>query len=179
MATATQPQQRSALAGISVLVGFFCLFCSILFICAGAYRTYRELSFNSWPATEARVDKCGLDVYHPFSRDGGGTTYSLRCTLSYEFRSMEYQSSFSTTSDRAEQTGIDIDNWTLDHKPGSTLQIKVNPSDPKEIFVTSPLPIHQFNTAREAWITFLAFVGLGGLLIAAGWKGFRRNLLAR
>ncbi len=176
MPTSTQSQNRNGLAGISVLVGFFCLFLALLFIAAGAYRTYREFLYNSWPAAEARVKKCALDIYHPFSRDGGGTTYSLRCAVTYDFRSSPYESDFSTISDRAKSTGIDIDNWTLDHLPGSNLHIKINPSDPKEFFVTSPLPIRQFATASEAWITAMAFSAFAGLLIAAGWKGFRRNL---
>ncbi len=107
-------------------------------------------------------------MYHPFSRDGGGTTYSLRCLLAYEFLSQHYDYTLYTTSGRSGVDAARIDEWLPQHSPGTSLAILVNPADPKELAVLETLPIEQFNTSREALITALAFGIAAALLLAVG-----------
>lgn len=165
--TAPAPSRwRGLAAGLSLIVGYFMLFCAILMLLVGGWRSYREHRVDSrWIATTADIEKCSLHVYHPFSRNGGGTVYALHCRLEYEFRGRQYEYNLRTTSDRSAQIRDGIDDWVAHHPRGSTLVIKVNPTNPNEVAARSELPIHQFNTAREAWITALGFGG-GGLVLA-------------
>jgi len=164
---ATANSRRAGIGGIALLLSGFTLFCAILMLVAGAWRSYRTHIIESrWSETSARVEKCGLDVYHPFSRNGGGTVYALRCRVDYEFGLRRYESDFHTTSDRSQQVRDQIDVWAARHGRDAVLNIRVNPSNPREIAVESQLPIHQFNTARESWLTAMAF-SAGGLLLLA------------
>jgi hypothetical protein len=90
--------------------------------------------------------------------------------LEYEFRGRQYEYYLRTTSGRSWQIRDDIDDWTAHHPRGSPLIIRVDPSHPNDVAVKSELPIHQFNTARESWITAIAFGGGGLLLTMIGRK---------
>lgn len=154
------------------LVGAFLLFCATVMLLAAGWRAYRTHTMESrWVETPATVKKCWLDVYHPFTRDGGGTVFSLRCRLDYEFGAQPYESPVHSTSGRSWETRLRSEDWVARHRPGATVKVKVNPSKPGEIALWNEPAVHQFNTAREALVTAMVF-GAGGVLLIA----FRRRL---
>jgi hypothetical protein len=51
----------------------------------------------------------------------------------------------------------------------------VNPSNAAEVDVVTPLPVHQHNTARDALITMLIFLALGGSMWFVGRKLSHRH----
>lgn len=164
MARGDHSEKPGGAWNLLVFLGCFMLFCASVMLIAAAWRAYRTHIVNTrWIETSARIQKCSLHVYHPFVRDGGGIVYSLSCRLAYEFASRSYEYRLRTTSDRSEAVRSSIDEWIAEHGPGTTLIIRVNPSDPGQVSVEGGLPIHQFNTAKEALITAIAF-GLPGLL---------------
>ena len=155
-----------------LLFGYFMLFCALLMLMAGGWRTWREHTVDSrWVESQAYVKECRLETDQPFE---SGTIYSLRCLLGYTFASRPYEFKLRTTIDRSLQGRSKIENWVADHPPGTMLPVKVDPADPTAIAVKSELPVNQFRTAREAWLTVIAFVVGGLLLILIG-----RRLLAR
>jgi len=155
---------RGALGGIFILVGFFSIFCAALMLLAAGWRTYREHTIASrWIDTRAVVRNCRLDLYHPFSRDGGGTTYSLACRIAYQFDALPYENDLHTTSNRSQLVAGAINEWVAQHRSGADLIVKVNPRDPREIAAVTALPIEQFNTSGEAAVAALAFA-LGALV---------------
>jgi hypothetical protein len=171
MATGNQSRKPGGAWNLLVFLGYFMLFCAFVMLIAAGWRAYRTHIVNTrWIETTAQVQKCSLDVYHPFTRDGGGVVYSLFCRLAYEFASRQYEHRLRTTSDRSEAVRSSILDWIPQHRPGTTLTIRVNPSDPNEVAVESELPIHQFNTAREALLTAIVFGVPGLLFIPIGGK---------
>ncbi len=118
------------------------LFCAFLMLIAAGWRGYRTHIINTrWIETRAQIQKCSLDVYHPFTRDGGAVVYSLFCRLAYEFASHPYEYRLRTTSNRSKAVRSSINDWIAGHGPGTTLNIRVNPSDPKQVAVERELPI--------------------------------------
>jgi hypothetical protein len=171
MAIGNESRKPGSAWNLLVFLGYFMLFCAFLMLIAAGWRAYRTHIVNrGWIETPAQVQKCSLDIYHPFTRDGGGVVYSLFCRLAYEFASRHYESRLRTTSDRSEAVRSSIEDWIPQHGPGTALIIRVNPSDPNEIAVQSELPIHQFNTAREAFLTAIIFGFPGLLFIPIGRK---------
>lgn len=176
----TQPVKAGSAWNILVLVGYFALFCACLLMPAAGWRAYRSHVIGSrWLETPAQISKCSLDVDHPFSRDGGGTVYSLRCRLSYVYQSRQVETIVNTSSDRSVEIASQIQNWVSRHPPGARLGIRVNPSNPQEVAVASELPIHQFNTAREGATGAAISAGIAGLLIATGRALAARDIRRR
>jgi hypothetical protein len=180
MPDSKQPRQTGSAWGILVLVGYFCVLCSLIMASAAVWRTWHEYTISShWIETQATIQKCGLSVYHPFSRNGGGVVYSLNCSLLYQFSLEPRFNQFRTTSNRSESVRAAIEDWIRQHPNGTVLTIRVNPSDPRQFAVEGPLPIEQFNTAREGWITALLFAALATLLIGLGRLLTARAIRAR
>jgi hypothetical protein len=181
MTTGNHSRKPGGAWNLLVFLGYFMLFCASLMLMAAGWRAYRTHVVNTrWIKTSARIQKCSLDVYHPFVRDGGGVVYSLFCRLTYEFASHPYEYRLRTTSDRSEAVRSSIDDWIAGHRPGTAVTIRVNPSDPNHVAVESELPIHQFNTTRVALVTAIAFGFPGLLFIPIGrkltlWRATRKS----
>lgn len=170
---APTPRSPGKFAGIAALLGAFMLFCAAILAMVGVWRNYGEHVRVGWIDAQATVDKCELHEYEPFSREGGGTTYSLRCGLDYRFADREYTFRLNTPSDRSVETANEIIDWVNQHKPGAMLNVKVDPDDPREIAVTSALPIRQFDRSEAAWTGALVFGLPGVLLFVAGRRRLR------
>ena len=169
MGAADKPRIAGIAGGLIFLVGWFCLFCAAVMLAAMGWRGWREHDIATrWIPTRAVIGNCGLKVYHPFMRrhSGGGTVYSLRCRLNYQFDSHPYEDILSTTSSRSTRARDAVAGWVARHPAGSGLMVRIDPRNPRGIAAMEELPIHQFNTAAEAAITALAF-GAGGLLFLA------------
>jgi hypothetical protein len=178
--TANQPRQTGSAWGILVLIGYFCVLCGLIMTAGALWRTWHEYTIAAhWIETQATIQECSLDVYHPFASDGGGVVYSLKCTLLYQFSLEPRVNQLRTTSNRSESVRAAIEDWVQQHPKGAALTIRVNPSDPHQFAVESPLPIEQFNTAREGWITALLFAALAAFLIGLGRFLTLRALRAR
>jgi hypothetical protein len=136
-------------------------------LAAAGWRAYWEHEVSSrWVETPAQIQRCSLDTYHPFSRDGGGVVYSLRCRLLIEAAGGSYDYDLRTTSERSEASRERIEEWVAQNKAGTMLSTRINPSDPKDIRVASQLPVLQTSTAKNGLVTALAF-GVAALLFLA------------
>jgi hypothetical protein len=168
VASATNATSVLAKIGaVMLLFGYFSCFCAIPMFLAAGWRAYREHVIASrWVPAAASVQRCRLDVTHASGRNGGGTYYSLRCLLGYEFASHPYQFELRTTSQQSGEAAARIEDWVAHHRPGTPLVVKVDPSDPGAVAVISELPVHQFSTSREGWIAGI-LCGLFGLPLAA------------
>lgn len=173
MPTTTQPGAVARLAGIGMLVGFFCLLCAVIMIPAGLWRTWQQSAFDSWIASEARINWCDVELDAHLTTLRRRNVYSLHCNLAYEFNGQSYQPGYVATSNKQYETKRDIEKWIAGNRPGSRISIKINPAAPDQFFVTGKLPVHPFNTPEDAWVTTEVFGGLGVLLIAASRKGVR------
>jgi len=159
------------MSALVLLLSLFLFTGAVLMAAAAVWRAYRAFDVESrWTEAPARIEKCSLNEYHPFARDGGGTTVSLHCRLGFAFGARQAEYDLRTRSDRSLQTRADIRNWIVNNPPGTTLAVRVNPSDPNDLVVETELPVRQFGTPREAWLTALAFGGAGALLFMAGRK---------
>ena len=155
------------MGSILFLLGYFLFFCAAIMLTAAGWREYREHMVNSrWVETPAQVQKCSLDIYHPFRRDGGGVVYSLRCRLRVEAAGRPYDYALRTTSEPSEASRERMEEWVAQNKPGTMLLTRVNPSDPNELRVVSVLPVRQTETAKDGLVTALAFGALGLLFVA-------------
>jgi hypothetical protein len=158
-------RRHAKAAGLVFLFGYFLLFCAFLLSLEAMWRTYRTYAVEPrWIETPAELQNCSLGVFHPFVRDGGGSAFSLRCRLDYQFASRRYAYDLHTISDRSQQVSTRIRGWITQNGPGTTLLVRVNPSDPNELVVTTELPIHQFLTAKAGWLAVLV-IGAPGLLL--------------
>jgi len=152
----------------ALLIGWLLLLCAVAGIVSGAWRTYDEHVVESrWTGTVATIDKRWLFIHHPTWRDNGlfWDNFSLHCRLRYEFSSRQHVFNLVTLSSTSSETRAAIEKWVAEHRPGTTLNVRVNPSHPDEIAVVSELPIGQFGTSRQAWRGAL-FCGVVGALLA-------------
>src|SRR5690348_9739095 len=95
----------------------------------------------------------------------------FRFTAGWDLRSARARlNTTSAPAATALSRRADIRNWIVNNPPGTTLAVRVNPSDPNDLVVETELPVRQFGTPREAWLTALAFGGAGALLFMAGRK---------
>ena len=160
-------KSRNQIGGVLLLLGYFCCFCALIMSLAGIRRAWHEHRIATrWTPATAQVKRCDLNIDHPFTRDGGGTVYSLHCRLAYVFESQPHEFSLRTPSVRPREYRERIEDWAALHGKGSVLNVLVNPADPAELAVTTPLPVHQFGTSGEAWITTLAFA-IGAVMFFA------------
>lgn len=174
MGTATEPRSPGKAWGIAILLGYFMLFMATVMLLAAGWRAYRAyLVQTRWIEIQARIKTCAVDVDHPFARDGGGTRYSLACRLQYDAGFGAYESDLRTISDPTLDMRDRIAEWIGQNPPGTALKVRVNPSSPAELVVRDPLPIQQFLTARDAWMTTL-IAGIPGLLLIAIGRKLRR-----
>src|SRR5689334_2887327 len=150
MPIANPPRRPGKTAGILLLFGWFLLLCAGLSFLDAGWRAWHARSQARWIKTPAQIQKCLLDVYYPFVKDGGGIVYSLRCRLSYEFAGLQRQYDLHTRSERSTRSRTNIENWIRQNRAGAVLLTRVNPSNPNELVVDSDLPQRQFGTTAEA-----------------------------
>jgi len=171
MANSSPPRRPGKTAGLVLLFAIFLIFCALVMALTGLWRAYRGYTVEShWTETSARIEKCLLSVYHPFERNGGGTTYSLGCQLSFDYGLHHVEYRLHTRSDRSPAARTAIRNWIRENPPGTTLAVRVNPSNPNDVAVESDLPLRQYGTPRDAGLTALVFGAPGLALFAIGRK---------
>ncbi|HTX37122.1 MAG TPA: DUF3592 domain-containing protein [Bryobacteraceae bacterium] len=161
---------RGIATGIALVIGFFLLlFGAIPGLLTGVWRTYHEHTVEArWIGAAATIEKCALSVHEPSHgqfRDAGAffDQYSLHCRLRYEISQRLHVFNLHTLSDSSGEARAAIEKWVEVHRPGSTMEIRVNPSNPNDIAVASQLPIPQSGTARQAWSTAM-YCGVGFVL---------------
>jgi hypothetical protein len=165
------------ISGVVTLLGFFLLFASLILFAAAASRAWKAHQIAlRWRPAAASIQDCSLGIDHPFADDGGGTIYSLRCHLSYQFEGASHDAVLSTTSTRSLSVRDDIDAWSISHRSGSALAIRVDPAAPKEFAVSEQLPVAQWPTARDGLATAIPFAIVGTALVAVGLRMGRRRL---
>jgi hypothetical protein len=152
------------------VIGFFLLlFGAIPGLVTGVWRTYHDHIVEArWIGAVATIEKCALFVHEPTRREFRDTgaffdQYSLHCRLRYEFSQRPHVFNLHTLSDSSREARAAIEKWVEVHRPGATLEVKVNPSNPNEIAVASQLPIPQSGTSRQAWSTAM-YSGVGFVL---------------
>jgi hypothetical protein len=155
---------------LALVLGFvLLLFGAIGGLVTGVWRTYHEQIVEArWIGAAATIEKCALFVHQPTRREFRDTgaffdQYSLRCRLRYEFSQRPHVFNLHTRSDSSGEARAAIEKWVEVHRPGATLEVKVNPSNPSEIAVASQLPVPQSGTSRQAWSTAL-YSGVGLVL---------------
>jgi hypothetical protein len=155
--------------GVMILFGGFSIFCAFpMFLVAGWRAWHAHRIESRWVETTASVDQCRLAVTHGSGRSSSAMYYSLRCRLNYQFDANPYQFELRTTSLHSGEAANSINDWVEGHRTGAVLRVRVDPSDPRDLAVISELPIHQFPTAREGWMTGVIFLVFGTPLLALG-----------
>ncbi len=106
--------------------------------------------------------------------------YSLYCQIHYAFDAKPYVYRLQTTRSRSAPMQRVIAGWIARHRPGTPLNVRVNPAAPNDVVVTSDLPLHQSRTSEEEFLAgteFFAaavvFVFLGRRLRGSGRRDAR------
>lgn len=159
-----------------LLIGYFCLFCTLFAPPFGVWDAWREYTIQSkWRPAEARIERCEAETYRKNGTHARATAYYVRCQLRYEFGLGIHEYRLRTMNDRSASASVRAADWVAQHGPGTVLAVRVNPSHPEELVVESELPIRQEQAAKEALTLALGFAGVGVALIAIGRWSWRRS----
>ena len=130
-----EPKKRHPIplwVALLFLVSFLGLILAAGLEIEGLWRAHRErIEAQVWPSVSATVLGCNLDPYYPFTGDGGGVNYDVRCRFSYVVNSVPFQSSVSLPGKHhaiqypAElpPNAIHMKAWANQHKKGSQFTI--------------------------------------------------------
>jgi hypothetical protein len=172
MVASTPYRQHGFLTQVSFFCGYFLLILSVATFGSAFVLIYNaQVARTSWTETIAEVRNCNLGVYASMLHLGSGRTYALRCELNYRIGGRPYQNSLHSDFTSSSRVRSDIVNWIAMHGSGANVTVRVNPREPYEYYVETPMPIKRRRDNGDDYIFgALGFLGAGLALRALGQR---------
>jgi hypothetical protein len=121
----SKPQMKaSAFAG---LFGLFAGLCAIFAAFATLVDWHDEAAQARWPLVPAMVERAEL-VAARASKDGGGTVWKLRTRVHYEINGEALTATLMSRPVFSEAEAATLRSWASQHRNGSPIDIRVDPS---------------------------------------------------
>ena len=126
------------LQGVVGVLGLFAGLCAVFALIVTGTDAWREHAQKSWPAATAVLQRCNVEPYHPFRRDGGGVVWSIECRLTYAANTTGEQvvSRIHSRSARGDVEVATMHGWVAQHRPGSSIPVHYDPVDPTRAVLT-------------------------------------------
>ena len=123
--------------GLVGLLGLFAGLCSVFAAVVTIADAWREHTEAGWPETIGKIQKCSVDPYYPFRRQGPRIVWHITCRISYEVDAEEIS---ATIRSRSASPGRDVTamhRWVAQHRPETAIDIRYDPSDHKKAVLTA------------------------------------------
>jgi hypothetical protein len=173
VASPTYRQQHGLVTKIVFSCGYF-----LVIFSAGTFGSAFLLNYNAhvastrWTETTGEVRNCNLGVYESYASMlhlGNSKVYALRCDLSYQIGGRPYRNSLHSDFTSSSRVRSNIVEWIALYGSGSNLTLRVNPKEPLEYYVQTPMPIKRNRENGDGFIyAGFAFAAVGLILIAVG-----------
>lgn len=123
--------------GIVRVFGLFAGVCAVFALVVTGTDMWREYAQKSWPASTATLQRCSVDPYYPFRRDGGGVVWNIDCRVTYPARGEQVASRIRSRSARGDAEVERMRRWVAQHRPGSPITVHYDPADPQSAVLTA------------------------------------------
>jgi hypothetical protein len=167
MIAITTNRRHGRLTRIVFFCGYFLLILSAgTFGSAGVISYRAHVARTRWTEATAHVRNCSIGVYDSTFKMERGKLYALRCELMYQIGGRPYRNSFHSDFTRSLQVRSDIIRWISTHR-FDDLNVRVNPSEPWDYYVETPLPINRRRDNADTFIYAGFAFAAGGLTLNA------------
>lgn len=129
---------KTTIGRIAAILSFFCALCALFGLVIAALDFRADRIHDRWPVTTSIIKSAQIELYHPFARDGGGTTYSVKTTVEFQTEGRTVDARFSSESVRKGYGTDEMNDWVHAHPPGSPLRIRFDPADPRNAEEVAP-----------------------------------------
>src|SRR5260370_4491576 len=126
--TFSRTAQQITEAGVAALLGLFAGLWAILAGCVTLSDWHGETTQARWPVVSALVDRGDVVASARTPRDGGGTVWKLRYRVRYEQNGEARMATLTSRSAFSENDAAKLQAWAAQHRKGSQIDIRVDPS---------------------------------------------------
>jgi hypothetical protein len=169
-------REDSGIIKVLYYVGFFVLFSSLGTFGSAGFLTYRaNVAQTQWPEAAAQIEDCMLGEYGSAAKASGEMSYALHCGVTYQLAGRSYKNSISTKFTHSLQDRSEIKHWIALNRPGSTLNIRVDPSYPDRLIVQSPLPGTRGDNPVDFMAAAVIMLGVSMVVLETARRLYRRG----
>lgn len=169
-------QDQAKWHGIAVavlgLLGLTAGLCTIFVLVVTGAEAWEENTQAQWPKTEARIEKCSVDIYTQEPE-----AYWIDCSISYKVRGEEVASHIHSRSTPAPRRVIaqnparqldKLQEWVDQHPAGTSILVHYDPANQtKAVLVTTDIPLGGPRTMDNLKLLGLFAVSCAALLTIA------------
>ena len=172
VAPATRIQGHGLTVKVTCFCGFFLLISAAGCIGSAVLISRQQTPKPDWPSTSGHVKACNVFTFKPaFKIDG--TSYTLLCDISYQFRGRKYDNVLDSGSTRSLQVRSVLAGWMAQNGRESDLAIRINPKHPYTYVVQTPLPFHHGRDPDGFAYAAVVMAGAGIVLVTIGRRLIR------
>ena len=155
------PRQLKA-SGLAGLLGLFAGLCAVFAACATLSDWYDEAGQARWPLVAAVIERIDLVASARAPKDGGGTIWKLRCQVHYDVNGEAQRATPTSRVVYSEADAAALRSWAAQHRKGSFVDVRVDPSQPNRAVFASP----EISAAAGRMHTDLVLLGLAAVAAA-------------
>jgi uncharacterized protein DUF3592 len=162
---ASRSKQQIKASALSGLFGLFAGLCAFFAVCATIVDWHSLSAQASWPVVSAVVERADMVTSARTREEGGGKVWKLRFSLRYEFDRETRTTVLTSRSVFSETKAADLQAWAAQHRKGSHIDIRVDPSRPNQAaFAASEMSEASDRIRNDLILLMLAAVASAALL---------------
>jgi hypothetical protein len=166
--------RQTTAAGIAGLFGLFAGLCAIFAGGVTLIDWYTETTQARWPVVAAIVERADLVASRRTSKDGGGELWRLTTRVRYDVNGEARTATLTSRSAYSDEEYLRLQAWTVQHRKGSYIDIRFDPSRPNRAVFAAAEPGFGSGGIRDDLILFaIAAIACPGLLALARYLGSR------
>jgi uncharacterized protein DUF3592 len=127
-----------SLRGLAALLGAFFALCAAGALVFALIDEVTAVRHAEWPVAIAMVRSAAVEQYHPFTREGGGTTYRVDVRAMFVARRRFVRARIASASS---YRPAKMQAWVASHPLGSMIQVRYNPANPSDAEFADPPPL--------------------------------------
>jgi hypothetical protein len=166
--TSSRATQQITASGFAALLGLFASLCAIFAGCVTLSDWHDETTQARWPVVLALVERADVIASARTPKDGGGTVWKLRYRVRYELNGEALMATLTSRTAFSETDAAKLQAWAAQHRKGSHIDIRVDPSRENQAVFASPEISAAIGRTRTDFILLvIAALASAGLLALA------------
>lgn len=172
--TYSRTTQQITASGFAALLGLFAGLCAIFAGCVALSDWHDETTRARWPVVSAVVERADVVASARTPKDGGGTVWKLRYRVRYELNGEALTATLTSRTAFSENDAAKLQAWAAQHRKGSHIDIRVDPSRENQAGFASPEISDAIGRTRTDFILLVI-----AALASAGMLALAKYLRAR
>jgi len=174
--TAPPGRQQMKASAIALLFGLFAGVCAIFAGLATLADWHNEATQARWPVVPATVERADIVTSTNTRRAGGGTVWKLRARVHYELGGETLTATLMSSSVFSEAEAAKLRSWAAQHRNGSHIDIRVDPSRQNEaVFASAEIVETTGRIGHDLVLLTIAAAACAGLLMLARYLKARET----